>query len=169
MGYTTDFYGSFKFDRAIEQKHADYLRAFASTRRMKRNSEVAEIFADAVRLAAGLPIGPEGGYYVGSTDDYGQTDDTSVVDHNRPPAGQPGLWCQWTVSDDNTELEWDGGEKFYFYEEWLKYLIAHFISKWGYKLSGEVEWSGENREDLGILVVDDNQLTVKYGEIKYKK
>jgi len=27
--------------------------------------------------------------------------------------GLPGIWCQWTVGDDNRSIVWDQGEKFY--------------------------------------------------------
>jgi hypothetical protein len=62
-------------------------------------------------------------------------------------------------------LEWDGGEKFYNYEEWLEYLIAHFFNRWGYTLSGCVRWSGEDTDDVGTLAVEDNVVTALHGEI----
>jgi hypothetical protein len=46
------------------------------------------------------------------------------------------------------------------YIEWLQYLIENFISRWGYKLNGEVCWNGEDDVDSGILSVKDNVLTV---------
>lgn len=122
----------------------------------------------------------------------GQGDDGTVIDHNTPPgqvvygdknfdstwnenerrekAGecQPGLWCQWVLTPDGTELQWDEGEKFYNYVEWLKYLIEHFFSPWKIKLNGEIFWYGEDREDCGIIVVKDNVVKIKYGETVYK-
>ena len=79
-----------------------------------------------------------------------------MVDHNVPPTGQPGLWCQWVPSSDNQGLEWDGGEKFYSYTEWLKYLVKQFLAPWGYVLSGSVAWDGEDHSDRGTLVVRNN-------------
>jgi hypothetical protein len=47
-------------------------------------------------------------------------------------------WCQWVPSADGTRSCWDGQEKFYCWEEWLKYLIEHSLEPWGYRLNGEV-------------------------------
>lgn len=160
---------------------------------------------DPIRIAAGLPIGLEGAYFVGNDSFKGQTDDESVIDGNSPPGipdagaflrastagkmpngndwfqefekakqmglrcgGQPGLWCQWIPNAEGTALEWDEGEKFYEYQEWLRYLIEHFLAPWHYTVNGEVEWSGEESSDLGQLVVKNNVVTVKFGYIVYR-
>ena len=132
---------------------------------------------DPVRIAAGLPIGIEGGYFVsgGSNPPF---DDKSIIDYNTPPEGQPGLWCQWvpnkdgeepyTDAADNSEIGWNGVEKFYHYIEWLEYIIEHFLKPWGYVLNGEVEWAGESREDIGMIVVKNNVVTKLLGAIVYK-
>jgi hypothetical protein len=186
MGYTTDFNGSFTSDRPFEQHHADYLRAFNATRRMKRNPEIAEKIPDPIRINAGLPIGPDGCFFVGSTENFGQNNDASVIDHNSAPGhipyssgmefekrysknqqaidngfAQPGLWCQWTVSEKGDEIVWDEGEKFYEYINWLKYIINNFIGPWGYILNGIVEWSGEEQGDVGRIVVTNNAVTTE--------
>lgn len=70
----------------------------------------------------------------------------------------PGIWCQWTI--ENGVLEWDEGEKFYNYVEWLKYLIDNFFEKWGIKLNGTIKWKGENMNDIGKIVVENNKVTV---------
>jgi hypothetical protein len=160
MGYTTEFKGSFSFDREVEQRHADYINAFSRTRRMLRNAEIAKGFPDPIREQTGLPIGPDGAYYVGSTDNWGQNNDASVIEHNSS-GRQPGLWCQWVVSEDRKHLQWDGGEKFYNYIEWLEYLIEHFFEPWGYKLQGIVKWRGEDFDDYGSLIVVNNMVTTE--------
>jgi hypothetical protein len=78
--------------------------------------------------------------------------------HDRP--GFPGIWCQWIINDEG-ELVWDGGEKFYNYVEWLKYLIENYFQPWGVLLNGEIEWQGESMEDRGMIVVVDNVVTTK--------
>lgn len=186
MGYTTDFENSFEFDKPMKPEHANYIRAFCNTRRMKRYPEAAELLPDPVRIAAGLPIGKDGGYFVGAGGFKGQERDHTVVDYNTPPGqlchiaysdfktiwdkneelaksgdAQPGLWCQWTVSEDNTKLEWDGGEKFYEYVPWLKYLISNFIEPWGYVLNGYVEYQGEDYGDKGTIRVRKNLVEVE--------
>ena len=74
----------------------------------------------------------------------------------------PGLWCQWIIND-NGELEWDGGEKFYEYEAWLVYLIDHFFKPLGYVLNGDITWQGDEHDDLGIIHVVDNKVSMEYG------
>lgn len=149
MGYSTDFTGRFDLDRPLTPEHAAYLRKFAETRRMKRDP--AKLPPDPTRDAVGLPVGPEGAYFVG-----GQEDDASVVDHNNPPDGQPRLWCQWVPTADNAGIEWDGGEKFCHYVAWLEYLITHFLAPWGYRVNGAVAWDGEDSDDRGTITVRDN-------------
>ena len=157
MGYTTEFCGKFTLDRQLSPEHAEYLRAFAGTRRMKRNEARASLLPDPVREAAGLPVGPDGGYFVGG-EDLGQAETPDIVEYNGPPAGQPGLWCQWVPTEDDRGVEWDGGEKFYNYVEWLRYLVGNFLAPWGYVLSGEVSWQGEDHDDRGVIVARDGEV-----------
>jgi hypothetical protein len=137
--------------------------------------------------------GNEGEYFVGGTGHGGQDRDDTIINYNESPGSvlksndedfgtywsrrtkqiedglcQPGLWCQWTTNEEGTCLEWDGGEKFYNYVEWLKYLINHFFEKWGVKLNGEITWEGEESEDMGKIVVVDNVVTVKVARITYE-
>jgi hypothetical protein len=168
MGYTTEFTGSFAIDRPLSPEHAAYLRQFSGTRRMKRVSDKTEAFPDPVRHAVGMPVGIDGGYFVGGSGWAGQGQDSSIVDYNRPPSGQPGLWCKWEPNEDGTAIEWNGHEKFYEWEAWLRYLVEHFLRPWGYTLNGEVEWEGEDQGDVGKIVVTDNNVTVKKGRIIYE-
>ena len=161
MGYSTEFRGEFTLDKPLSPEHKAYLDAFSATRRMKRDSAIAETLPDPIRIAAGLPIGIEGEYFVGNTNDFGQDHDVSVINYNSPPSDQPGLWNQWTPSEDGKYIEWDGGEKFYNYIEWLEYIIERFIGPWGYKLNGEVDWRGESWDDTGTIEIIDNKVTVK--------
>lgn len=168
MGYQTEFTGRFELDRPLTPEHAAYLRAFNRTRRMKRDAAKTALLPDDVRIAAGLStVGADGGYFVGSTENFGQHHTPDIADYNDPPSGQPGRWCQWTPSEDVRAIIWDYGEKFYHYTEWIQYLITHFLAPWGYVLNGEIEWEGEDREDLGKIVIADNVITVKDGTVVY--
>jgi hypothetical protein len=111
---------------------------------------------DSIREAVLLPIGGDGEYFTGAVGFAGQEDGPCVLDFNRPPGSQPGLWCHWVPTKDRKGLEWDGGEKFYHYVEWLEYLIEHFLTPWGYVVSGTVKWSGEEEEDNGTIFVENN-------------
>ena len=172
MGYTTDFEGEFELDKTLKPEHKKYLELFSHTRRMKRNPQKVEDFNDIPREAVGLPIGVDGEYFVSGKDDgfigFRQTKAESVIDYNSPPANQPGLWCQWIPSNDGKSIEWDGNEKFYEYVEWLEYIIKHFLKPWGYVLNGEVKWFGEDREDVGLIIVKNNMVSTKSGTITYQ-
>ena len=168
MGYTTDFYGSFELDKPLKPEHAAYLRQFAATRRMKRNAEITATRPDSLRQAVGLPVGDEGGFFVGAEGMAGQEDSPDVIDYNSPPVGQPGLWCQWVPSDLGQHIEWDGSEKFYDYIEWLEYIIEKFLAPWGYVLNGSVEWKGEDYIDLGLIEVVNNKVSTKQGKVVYE-
>jgi len=168
MGYQTVFDGEFKLNKPLKKKQIEYLKKFAETRRMKRNSIETEKLPDPVRKAVKLPIGVEGGYFVGDTEDFGQGRTPDIIDYNSPPNGQPGLWNQWVPNEDGTAITWDGGEKFYSYVEWLRYIIGHFLAPWGYVLNGEVTWSGEEQGDVGIIICKNNKVAVKHGKIVYE-
>lgn len=168
MGYHTDFDGTFLVEPSLSEEHREYLKKFNETRRKKRDPVVADASDDPVRLAAGLPIGIEGGYFVNGDGFMGQGSRGGVVDHNVPPSGQPGLWCQWVPTEDGSGIEWDCGDKFYRYIAWIEYLIQHFLEPWGYKVNGEVDWNGEDRGDLGQIVVEDNTVSERRGEVTYR-
>lgn len=159
MGYTTEFQGRFDLDRPLSGAHVSYLRAFAATRRMQRNAVEVAALPDPKRLNLDLPVGPQGAYFVGGGGHRGQAEDRSVTDYNTPPEGQPGLWCQWVPTEDGSGIEWDGGEKFYDYAEWIEYLIEHFLAPWGYVLNGTVTYRGERFGDMGRIAVKDNEVT----------
>lgn len=142
MGYTTDFSGSFTLDRKLDEETHKFLTKFNETRRMARNVDPK--------------YGEEGEFYVDGDGFKGQGDGGGVIDHNRPPKTQPGLWCQWRPNEDGTEIEWDGGEKFYEYVAWIEYLIDKILKPRGYVLNGEVRWQGEDDNDRGTIVITDN-------------
>jgi hypothetical protein len=169
MGYTTDFSGEFFVSPPLSPEQVQYLKDFNKTRRMRRDAAKAAEMPDPVREAVGLPIGVDGGYFVGSTENYGQNRDDSITDYNYPPSGQPGLWCQWAPSDDGKAITWDGGEKFYNYVEWLQYLIEHFLEPWGRKLDGEIHWHGEDSADFGIIEVEANRIRISEGRLTYSE
>jgi hypothetical protein len=81
---------------------------------------------------------------------------TALYDEDIQATNPPGAYCQWIPSDDGEEIEWDGEEKFYHYDEWLKVIIDEFLAPCGYKVNGRVRWQGEDVSDCGWLVVKDN-------------
>jgi hypothetical protein len=150
MGYTTDFSGSFQLDRSLDDETYTFLKKLNETRRMKRNVDPK--------------YGVEGEFYVDGPGFAGQDHEENVVSYNEPPSTQPGLWCKWAPTEDRDEIEWDGGEKFYNYVGWIEYIIDKILAPKGYKLTGRVEWVGEDQSDRGVIEIKDN--VVRVGKAK---
>lgn len=163
MGYTTEFEGEIDLDKPLTVAHMRYLEQFSETRRMKRDPLATFDLRDKVRSRVGLPVGDEGGFYVGGDESEG------VLDINSPPKGQPGLWCQWVPNEEGTAIQWNGGEKFYDYVKWMEYIIQNFLKPWGYVANGEIKWRGEERSDIGVLVVKDNVVTAHKGVLEVEE
>jgi hypothetical protein len=81
---------------------------------------------------------------------------------------QPGLWCSWEIEAEGEKLVWNGGEKFYDYINWLRYLIDRFFSKWGVLLNGEIHWTGEDSNDQGKIKVKNNVVKVARAVITFE-
>ncbi len=73
--------------------------------------------------------------------------------------GAPDAYCQWVPTRDRRGIEWDGGEKFYKYTEWLQFIIDKYLKTWGYRVSGSVDYSGESSDDIGCLEIADNKVS----------
>lgn len=105
MGYDIEFTGSVKIDPPLNASEVEYLEQFARSRRMQRE---------------------QGPYCVLHSLN-------GVTNENQPPAGQPGLWCDWEPQDVDEEtgatdtIAWSGGEKFDASTDWMRYLIDHFL------------------------------------------
>ena len=158
MGYTTYFDGSVTVEPPLSAQEVDFLNKFSESRRMDRKN---------------------GPYYIGGGD-FGQAREEDVIDYNRPPKGQPGLWCQWVATNEGDAIEWDGGEKFYEATEWMQYIIDHFIGKdplaklnnpeefgflQGHTVNGEIYAEGEESDDRWKIVVSDNIVTEHQGTV----
>jgi hypothetical protein len=159
MGYDITYEGSFHIAPGLSRDRREYLLAFSRTWRRPR--DIAKLGAgEPLRLAVGLPAGPEGAFYVGGAAHNGvasEDDDTSIVSFARAPKGQPGVRCCWRPSVGGDVLEWDGCEKFANGEDWLRYLIATFLEPWGHTVSGSVRWHGEDGA-TGTLTVANNSV-----------
>ncbi|MFB6881438.1 hypothetical protein ACFCY8_11465 [Streptomyces noursei] len=154
LGYTTEFTGTVTVSPPLNAHEIAYLRKFACTRRMMRT---------------------RGPYFADGSGSFGQGNDPDIIDFNRPPQGQPGLWCQWVPTGDGAGIEWDEDEKFYDAEEWMRYLIDHFLRPgahaqrhaefekftFNHTVDGEIYAQGEDPEDQWILYVTDNTVTTR--------
>jgi hypothetical protein len=145
MGYTTEFKGHIEIHPPLPVPLVQYINQMADTRRMKRN----------------LPahFGIDGEFYVGAGGFKGQDSSADIVDYNTPPSTQPSLWLQWNISPDGSKLEWNGAEKFYNYVEWLAYLYKEIIAPFGHRMTGAIKWRGEDFDDVGKIIVDQQYIT----------
>jgi hypothetical protein len=87
----------------------------------------------------------------------------------KDPGDLPGIWCQWTASDDGKKIVWDEGEKFYSYEEWMVFIIEYFLQPQAKAASelpflqanhicnGTIHAEGEEGEKFR-LVVENNKV-----------
>jgi hypothetical protein len=110
--------------------------------------------------------GVDGEFYFEDDGDFGQSRNPKfgiIVNYNEPPSTQPSLWCHWIILDDMQTIQWDGGEKFYNYVEWLEYLISKILEPAGYIVNGVIQWVGEDIfDDRGSISVEDNKISVEY-------
>lgn len=155
MGYNTDFIGSLEFNKPVTEELKNYINKFSNIRHMKRDiGKLKEIHPNWQNECYKGTLGHDGEFFIGGSADFIDRD-KDIIDYNCHPFGVPGLWCQWIIND-NDELEWDGGEKFYNYVEWLDYLIGHFFEPEGYILNGTIEFQGEESDDCGYIKVTNN-------------
>ena len=158
--------GAFVLDQPLEPKHQQYLQRFSENRRVTWVEEQVERVVDSLRVAVGLPIGPDGAYFVGKAS-VGRVSDSLmdgterfIKEYNRPAHGQPGLWCDWKPSEDGKRVVHNGAQKTLYSKEWLYYLIEHFLRPWGYSLSGQVRWERFEfeQEQRGTIAIGDNAI-----------
>ena len=152
MGYETIFKGSFSFNKHPSEKLKNYINSFSKTRHMKRDPEkIKKIDSNWKENCFNDKLGKEGSYYI--KEKY--EEDDSILNFNSPPIEQPGLWCDWIINECGN-LCWDGIEKFYNYDIWLEYLIENFFKNENLILNGKVRFEGEDIEDKGFLIIENN-------------
>lgn len=88
--------------------------------------------------------------------------ETRHGDNCREWQGFPSFYCQWIFDPKECVVKWDGGEKFYRYVEWLK-IVIELANQQHLLLNGEVKWRGEDFDDVGTIIVENNRMTVKEG------
>ena len=163
MGYDSTFDGHFTIDPPLNHAEFSYLISFNDSRRVTWHDG-----------RSGAPLKVSGG--------PGAYNDRQLADHNRPPPGQPGLWCKWTpMGPDRDMIEWDGNEKFYDSAEWIAYLIDHLLGPKArpfidlhvgedkrladftcdHVVNGIVYVQGEDDNDTWRIVVKDNVVTAE--------
>lgn len=168
MSYLTTLLGEFRIEPDLSVSHATYLQHFMQSRRVTWLESVVENEDDPVRKEVGLPIGPEGAYYVGrASQDTMWEEVPGLEDIDRPPQDQPSLWCPWTLQQDTDTLVCPHTMSTCF-TDWLAYLIKHFLHPWGYTVNGSAMWAGEDVDDMGVLKAIDSTLYEYKAKITHK-
>ena len=173
MTYQSSFSGCFNIVPSLRAEHRRYLLAFSETRRVRRDAAITAGRPDEARLAVGLPVGEEGGYFVAAGGMLGQEGggpmfdpggssaaSLGIIDFNRPPQGQPHLWCCWQPTGDGAGLQVPEEGAHYDPLTWLQYLQVHFLVPWGYTLHGEVAYRGSEALDAGRFVANGADVAV---------
>lgn len=159
MGYDTDIEGCFHLDKPLDKATADLIKGLCSTRRMKR---------DLTKLGMSKEeaddYGIEGEFYIPpKTNLFGMDRDASIIDFNTPPSTQPNLWCKWIYDESQNCIKWNGAEKFYKPELWIKYLVENILDP-GYKVNGKATFSCQYIDESGEIIIDDNKVTIIYAK-----
>lgn len=68
-----------------------------------------------------------------------------------------------------TFIEGPGDEaKFYHFDDWIRLIVAEIREDYpDHKISGEILWDGEEREDVGRIIVTDGVADVKKAQLVY--
>ena len=154
MGYTTDFLGHINIDPVLNDAEVAYLTAFSQSRRFDR----------------------PGGPYDVPMNPYAEDGPVTAEGESlsRTAEGQPGFACDWVPCVEGCCLSYNGMEKFYQADRWLRYLIDHFLRpdalaaqsglRWfdeftfDHTLDGLIVGRRRDTREMFALSVEDNEL-----------
>lgn len=72
-------------------------------------------------------------------------------------------YLQWVPTETLDQIVWNGGEKFYGYEELMVWLCGWLLQH-GVVANGSLRWSGESADDVGVITVVDNEVSASRAE-----
>ena len=72
--------------------------------------------------------------------------------------GMPNSCCNWRLTKDCRHIEWDDSEKFYYYAEWLEYIVSRILVPAKVTLIGEVQYQGDDATDQGSIKIKNNKV-----------
>lgn len=80
----------------------------------------------------------------------------------------PSLWNHWRCEFWNGQwvLTLEEG-KAYNYLDWFPVMVERFLDPHGLKVSGSIEWRGDEYEDSGYIEVNKNEMTIHDVVITY--
>lgn len=68
-------------------------------------------------------------------------------------------YLQWVPTESLDALVWDGNEKFYHYDDLLKWILG-WLKNIGVTGNGVLVWSGEEIGDTGQIFVHDSEVKI---------
>lgn len=86
--------------------------------------------------------------------------------YTETPETIPASYNQWEPNDEGTEIVWNGGEKFYDYVHWLRWIAKHYLTPRGLELNGEMQWQGEEIGDVGVIRAKASKITTEKLQVK---
>ncbi|BCL83060.1 hypothetical protein ccbrp13_55250 [Ktedonobacteria bacterium brp13] len=162
MAFGVTWNGRLALDRPLDSEHNAYLQAFHLVHRTRVDAAQLALRPDILRTAVGLPVGPEGAYYVGSEPGFDDPANALSLDEHEPPVGQPSVLCPWMPTEDGQVLILDETHDCVRIVEWLHYILEHFLVPWGYVLNGNMLLEAKIEDDLDrvTITVEDNSVHV---------
>lgn len=92
---------------------------------------------------------------------YESYDDGYYAEFTETPETIPQSYNQWEPNKEGTQLVWNGGEKFYDYVHWLRWLAKHYLTPKGIVLNGEIRFQGEEFGDVGVITATNSTIKQK--------
>lgn len=81
-------------------------------------------------------------------------------DDHREDKSLPSAYCQWIPNIAGDAIIWDGNEKFYESDKWMKHIVSQ-LKETGHKCNGTIIAQGEDIDDRWKLIVNDNNVTTQ--------
>ena len=163
MCFSITFFGEFTLNKPLTPAQTTYLRKFADTPRLARKVDIVSTIKDPLREAVNLPLGEEGEYFTGENryEPYENQKPTllhSPYEKSTQPKTQPSQYCCWGPNENGTAITWTMHDDSKTYDNWLEYIIQHFLTPWGYTLNGQIETNTGIVQ--GLITIKDNVVTV---------
>lgn len=164
MGFSTTYLGRLDVNPPLNDSEVEWLRAFAAIDR-RHYTEPYEVAMNPRALQLDRWPQQESGEQPADRDPF-----TSLV----PRDGTPYPHLDWKPCEQGCCLIWDGTEKSRMAEEWLQYLIDHFLRPgaharlerrpeferftFDHSVDGIIAGERNDTRELFLIVCEDNQI-----------
>ena len=165
MGYSTDFNGKIKISPKLKDNDKEFLDKFFQIRHMKRDmTKLKDISEDLIK-----ECGKDGCFYLKDYDGIKEMADVKTIININDSGDMPSFWCDLEIVEEigETFIQWNGSEKTYgvnVENGWFTWLIDNFFKPCGYVLNGEMTWQGEYDDDTGTIKIENNIVSLHFGD-----